>query len=605
MTVNSEFTVANAYNYNRSSALRWIIAHVWRYKFIFLGVIAAFSVAYSVYSYPTILIGRAADEIINPSGGRIVLWLGLGVLFLRMMDGIMSLTGSLTLEVLAKRVERDIREELYTSLLGKSQTFHDRQRVGDIMARATDDTQIIGTMITPGFLFLFVDMLMGFTVPTLFIFSVNPQLVIVPLLFIVVYIVLVRRYVRVLSPIVGEQRGQFGTMNAGLEETISGIEVVKAASQELFERFKFRRNARRYRDLFVKQGRVEAVYLPLLAYGIAFGLMFLHCMWLYRQGVMPVGDVVAAMSLMTIIRFPTFVSLFAFSLIQLGLASANRILTLINEETELDENASGYRADIQGSITFENVTFAYDDKSRVLSNVSFSVEAGQTVAVVGQTGSGKSTLTELVNRTYDATEGRVLIDGVDVREWNLDALRSQISKIEQDVFLFSRTIAENISFGAQNATQEQIEFAAREAQAHNFIMTFQDGYQTKIGERGVTLSGGQRQRIALARAFLSNPHILILDDSTSAIDSATEDEIQKALRRAQEGRTTLLITHRLSQIRWADKIIVLEGGEIVAQGDHETLLRTSNHYRRIFARYMTDLPAEPQNAQPVGAVGTD
>jgi ATP-binding cassette, subfamily B, bacterial len=221
----------------------------------------------------------------------------------------------------------------------------------------------------------------------------------------------------------------------------------------------------------------------------------------------------------------------------------------------------------------------------VLEDVSFRVQPGETVAIVGQTGSGKSTLTQLINRTYDATGGRILVDSVDVREWSLDSLRSQISKIEQDVFLFSRTIGENIAFGAPNATREQIEQAAREAQAHDFILAFKDGYETVVGERGVTLSGGQRQRIALARAFLSNPRILILDDSTSAIDSATEDEIQKAIGRAQQGRTTLLITHRLSQIRWADHIIVLDKGKVIASGNHNDLLQTSRVYRRIFARY--------------------
>ncbi len=195
-----------------------------------------------------------------------------------------------------------------------------------------------------------------------------------------------------------------------------------------------------------------------------------------------------------------------------------------------------------------------------------------------------------MNRTYDATSGRVLIDGVDVRDWNLDALRSQIGKIEQDIFLFSRTIAENIAFGAPGATQVEIEAAARAAQAHEFISRMPDGYQTVIGERGVTLSGGQRQRIALARAFLAHPRILILDDSTSAIDSATEDEIQRAIRQAQQGRTVLLITHRLAQIRWADQILVLDRGRLVASGKHEELLRTSPHYRRIFARYERAVP---------------
>jgi ATP-binding cassette, subfamily B, bacterial len=204
---------------------------------------------------------------------------------------------------------------------------------------------------------------------------------------------------------------------------------------------------------------------------------------------------------------------------------------------------------------------------------------------VGQTGAGKTTITKLINRLYDIQSGRVLVDGHDVRDWNLAALRSQIGTIEQDIFLFSRTIAENIGFSEENFTEAQIIDAAKKAQAHDFISDFPEGYQTKIGQRGVTLSGGQRQRVALARAFESDPPVLILDDSTSAIDSATEDEIQKAIWTAAAGRTTMLITHRLSQIRWADHIIVIKQGEVVAQGSHDDLLQSSESYRRIFARY--------------------
>ena len=207
------------------------------------------------------------------------------------------------------------------------------------------------------------------------------------------------------------------------------------------------------------------------------------------------------------------------------------------------------------------------------------------MAIVGQTGSGKSILTQLVNRTYEVSAGRVLIDGVDVRDWSMDSLRSQIGTIEQDIFLFSRSIADNIAFGAPDASRERVIVAAQAAQAHDFISGFPEGYDTVVGERGMTLSGGQRQRIALARAFLSDPRILVLDDSTSAIDSATEDQIQQAIRTAQEGRTVLLITHRISQIRWADLILVLEGGRLSASGTHEQLLQSSPLYRRIFARY--------------------
>ncbi|MBX3066270.1 MAG: ABC transporter ATP-binding protein [Anaerolineae bacterium] len=584
----AEFTVQNAYRYDLRNTGRWLLSHVWRHK-QFLSVWLVCNVmAYMFYSSSPILFGKALEEISDPSRPGTLVQIALLVLLVLVLDGVSNLIGWLSIETTAQRLERDVREELYASLLGKSQTFHDRQRVGDIMARATDDVRQLNAMMNPGVTFIY-ETFNGFTIPILFIASVNLQLLLVPLLFAACYILLVRSYIGKLEPVVRRQRDQFGKMNAGLEESISGIEVVKASAQEIFERKKFRQNARLFRDFFVRQGRIEAGYLPLLFYGFAVGGTFLHAMSLYQQSVIALPQVVTVMGLMAVLRWPTFASIFSFSLLQQGLASATRILTVIKGETDLDQNKGGYAAPIRGEISFDNVSF-YFENAMVLESVSFKIEPGKTVAIVGQTGSGKSTLTQLVNRTYDATYGRVLIDGVDVTEWDLDSLRSQISKIEQDVFLFSRTIAENIAFGMPNATQEQIEQAAKEAQAHDFISSFADGYKTVIGERGVTLSGGQRQRLALARAFLSNPAILILDDSTSAIDSATEDEIQKAIRRAQEGRTTLLITHRLSQIRWADHIIVLEKGHVVASGKHEELLRKSKHYRRIFARYDVELP---------------
>jgi ATP-binding cassette subfamily B protein len=290
------------------------------------------------------------------------------------------------------------------------------------------------------------------------------------------------------------------------------------------------------------------------------------------------------MGLMGVFRFVTFISIFSFNLIQLGLASSERILHVIKTETELDQNEAGVAQLIQGEVVFENVSFNYNS-TPVLKNISFKVKPGQTVAIVGQTGSGKTTLTRLINRIFDTDSGQVCIDGLDVRDWNMESLRSQISTIEQDIFLFSRTISENIAFGCAEATPQAIEQAARQAQAHDFITHFNQGYATEVGERGVTLSGGQRQRIAIARAFLTNPAILILDDSTSAVDSATEDQIQRAMRRISRERTTFLITHRLSQIRWADLILVLRRGELVDLGCHLVLMARSADYQRIFARY--------------------
>ena len=583
-----EFTVADSYNYNHKGVRRWILSHVLRYRFLFLRSVLLFLVGWSAMAWVRVLIGEAAREITSPSRPDGVLLAALAVLLASIIDSLAHLGGSLSITVIAQRLARDSREELYVSLLGKSQTFHDRQRVGDIMARANDDVSFLTHMIHPGIFFI-IEIVLGMALPMLYIAAIHWQLILVPLLFVLIYIVTVRSYFRRLSPVIGAQRRAFGIMNAGLEETISGIEIVKASAQEAFERRKFRRHAQAVRDYLVQQGTIEARYLPYLFFGFALGLTFLHTMILFGEGSLDIGAVVAVTGLVGAMRFPVFISVFAFSMVQMGIAGGERILELIKATADMDENAGGHSSRVAGDIVFENVSFGYED-GMVLQDISFHVRPGETVAIVGQTGSGKSTLTELINRTYDVTSGRILIDGVDIRDWQLDSVRSQISRIEQDVFLFSRSVAENIAFGTPDATHERIEQVAQEAQAHDFIQSFAQGYETEIGERGVMLSGGQRQRLALARAFLSDPRILILDDSTSAIDSATEDDIQKAITRAQQGRTTLLITHRLSQIRWADHILVLDDGQVVASGSHEQLLQSSDPYRRIFARYDVALP---------------
>jgi ATP-binding cassette subfamily B protein len=357
---------------------------------------------------------------------------------------------------------------------------------------------------------------------------------------------------------------------------------MKGAAQEDAEIERFVINARRVREAFVRQGDLEARFLPMLLLGITYAAGLFHSLLLYRAGEISVGSVVAYFGLLRLLEFPTFASTFAYSQISLGLSGARRILELINRESDLDQNAAGFDGAIKGEVEFSNVCFEYNNGEKILEDVSFKVKPGQTVAIVGQTGAGKTSLVKLINRIYDAPCGSVRVDGVEVRDWNLACLRQQISIIEQDIFLFSRSIADNIAFGKPGATREEIEFAAKSAQAHEFILTFEKGYDTVIGERGVTLSGGQRQRLALARAFLTDPRILILDDSTSAIDSATEDKIQRAIAAASKGRTTFIITHRLSQIRWADLIIVLRKGRVAAIGTHEELMKSSEAYGRIF-----------------------
>ena len=597
-TIRSEFTVAGQRRSDHRSPVRWIISHPLRHPLYAAGFVLSALVMVVLNSTIPGLTGDAFDAVIaggDEGRGKLVA-IAVLLLVIVLARGVFDLVARLSVEVLAKRMERDARDELYTSLLGKSQTFHNRQRVGDLMARAANDVRQLSTMISPG-LDLIVDSMLQGIVPIIFIAFIDPRLLVAPLLFAVAFYLAIRHYMRQLNPVSTAMRDQFGNLNAGLSEAVRGIEVVKVTAQEEQERRRFETNARRYRDSFVKQGAIQARYLPTLLLAVATGGALLHGLVLYRAGDISFGDLVAYLGLMGLLGFPTGISIFSFSLVQIGIVSARRILTLIEEETELDQNTEGHQATMRGEIVFDRVSFGYGDQP-VIRDLSFRAEPGQTIAIVGETGSGKSTLTKLVNRIYDADEGQVLIDGVDLRDWNLDSLRSQISTIEQDIVLFSRPIAENIAFSlGQRAHRDDVVRAAKDAQAHNFIEELEDGYDTVIGERGVTLSGGQRQRLAIARALLTDPSVLILDDSTSAIDSATEDEIQRAIRRILEGRTTLLITHRLSQIRWADKVLLIQGGRLIDQGTHDDLLERCALYRRIFAHY--DEVAHPE---PVGAL---
>ena len=539
-----------------------------------------------------VLTGNAFNDMLKPTPDTSVLLpLALTIAISQIIRGVLQLGRNFGAELLAQNMERQVRDELYLSLLGKSMTFHNIQPVGDTMARSTNDVREVNYMFSPG-VNLVVGSLIFMLMPVFVAGRYHPSLVLVPIVFIIFYFFFLTRYLRNLAPVTDEVRASFGVMNTHLSESLDGVEVVKGASQENAEVDKFVMNASRVRDAFVKQGDLEGRYVAMLLLGSAYAFGLFHALLLFRSGQLNLGDVVAYFGLLTLLQFPTFVSTFAYSQISLGMSSARRILELINRETDLDQNAQGRVEAIKGEIEFRNISFDYSqhldsasngtDVEPVLQDISFKVKAGQTVAIVGQTGAGKTSLVKLLNRTYDVTQGQVLVDGVDVRDWNLASLRSQISMIEQDIFLFTRNVSENIAFGKPDSTQSEIEAAAKSAQADEFIRSFDKGYETVVGERGVTLSGGQRQRIALARAFLTDPHILILDDSTSAIDSATEDKIQRAISNAARGRTTFIITHRLSQIRWADLIIVLRKGRIAAIGTHDELMETSEAYSRIF-----------------------
>lgn len=590
-----EFVVERGWTSNTQSAGRWVFSHALQHKWAILGILLGAVGNALLASAQPLFIGRAFNAVSAETPDLATLGnAALLVAVTQIGRGlILQLVRNMSAETLGQRIERDIRDELYVSLIGKSTAFHDAHATGELMARATNDVREINFMFNPG-----INMVIGsanFLLMPLFVApGIHPQLVAAPLIYLVFYTSVVYSYLRELRPVSEAVRREFGNMNTALAEAIEGVETVKGAAQESYEIHRFRDRVAGWKSAFTRERDIQAKFLPrlLLAFLIAGGL--LHSLLLFRAGILNVGDVVAYNGILMLFGFPTWTGQFAYPRVASGLASARRILELINAKTELERNEDGHEAQIEGTVTFDDVWFCYDnpdetcnveDSSVALERISFRVEPGQTVAIVGQTGSGKSTIAKLINRTYDADEGRVLVDGVDVRDWNLAALRRQISIIEQDIFLFSRTIEENIAFGYSEATREQVEAAAKAAQAHEFIESFAEGYETIVGERGATLSGGQRQRIALARAFLTNPAILVLDDATSAIDSETEDRIQRAIERVAEGRTTFLITHRLSQIRWADLIIVMKQGRVDAIGSHEELMASSEAYRSIFARY--------------------
>jgi ATP-binding cassette subfamily B protein len=583
--MNSEFAIQLKWKSNmRESAERWILSHAFRHKLqIVILLIGAIGNATGA-SLMFVFIGLAFTAVsTTPIDTPMIGAAAWGIILSQIIRGVLQLGRNFGSEMIGQRLERDARHELYASLIGKSMTFHDQQSVGDVMARATNDMREINLMLNPG-INLVVGSFMFMMLPLFVAPTMHPALIVTPLIFAIGYFILLQRFLGQLRPATESVRRQFGGMNAILAESIEGIETVKGAAQEEQASEKFEAGARLYRDAYVAQARIEARFLPFLWLAIITAAALAHSLILYRQGLIDIGQVIAFNGQILLFGFPTFQTSFAYPLIASGLSSARRILSLINAKSDLDENRSGYAAPMKGAIEFDHVTYKYRSEIPILDDVTFSIAPGQTIALVGQTGAGKTSIVKLLNRIYETTAGRVTIDGVDVRDWQLSSLRQQISIIEQDLFLFSRTAAENIKFGHPDATHEQVEAAAKAAQAHDFIMNFANGYSTIIGERGVTLSGGQRQRIALARALITDPKILVLDDATSAIDSATEDQIQQAIYNAAKGRTTILITHRLSQIRWADVIVVMRGGKVAAIGSHAELMERSIAYRRIFNR---------------------
>jgi ATP-binding cassette subfamily B protein len=512
------------------------------------------------------------------------LWLYVGVIVLlglasaALMSGRRLISGKQALDV-----EMDMRQRLYSHFVRLSFGFYDRNQTGQLMSRATVDLQGVRFFLGYGLIFFFQNALTVVSV-TVVLFFLDWKLALVVLAITPFLVVVAYRYSHVAHPTLRDVQQKLADVATVSEENIVGVHVVKAFAQEPAEEAKFAARNEALFEQTIRANRQRATYVPLLS--------FLPL--LAQAGVLLVGARLVAhgsLSVGSFIIFNLLLAMLVMPLRSLGMwvgqaqratASGERIFQILDEPEEVANHPKAVELPAgEGEIRFEDVSFSYLPDRPVLEHLDLTLEAGTTVALIGHTGSGKTTLSSLVPRFYDVDSGRVLVDGVDVRDVQLASLRRAIGVIAQDPFLFSSTVRDNIAFGLPELTDAQIERVARLAQAHEFVERLPQGYDTVIGERGITLSGGQRQRIAIARALAVDPRILILDDATASVDATTEAKIRSGLREVMSGRTTLIIAHRLSTIALADEIVVLDDGRVAARGTQDELLRTSAIYREI------------------------
>jgi ATP-binding cassette subfamily B protein len=481
-------------------------------------------------------------------------------------------------------VEMDLRSALYAKLVRLSFGYFDRHQTGQLMSRATVDLQGVRFFLGYGLIFFFQHVFTIVGVGVL-VFIISWKLALIALAVAPVMVAIAYRYSNVSHPVLRDVQQKMADVATVAEENIVGVHIVKSFAQEQAEQDKFERRSEALFSQSVRANRQRAFYVPLLSFLPMLG----QAAVLLAGGRMVVHG---SLSLQDFIRFNLYLALLIFPLRMLGMwigegqratASGERIFQVIDEVEDIrDTPGAGALPAGPGQVRFESVTFGYDPNRPVLEEIDLELEPGRTVALIGHTGSGKTTLASLIPRFYDVQAGHVTIDGTDVRDVTVTSLRREIGVIPQDPFLFSATVRENLAFGRPDASDEELEHAARLAQAHEFVDQLPDGYDTVIGERGITLSGGQRQRLAIARALVLDPRILILDDATASVDAATEAKIRVGLKEAMRGRTTVIIAHRLSTIALADEIVVLEAGRIAARGTHDDLIDVSEVYREIW-----------------------
>jgi ATP-binding cassette subfamily B protein len=530
------------------------------------------------------LTGRVVDQALKPHD-ETRLWLLIGLIALA---GLIRAAAMFLRRLWAGRmsldVEYDLRMDMYTHLQRLSHGFYDRQQTGQLMSRATSDIQAVRFFLGYGLIFLTQHILTVIAV-TLLLLWTNAVLAILAFALMPVVVVVAAIYSRRSHPVLKDVQQKVADVTTQAEENIVGVRVVKAFAQEDHETARFATRSEAVFDQEVTATRIQSFYVPLLEFlpqvGIAAAL--LAGGWAAIDGQLTLGQFTQFYLYLAMLFLPLRMLGMWIGQIQRAIASGERIFEVLDVEPEItDPPEPTPLPDGRGEIRIEGVTFGYDPERPVLRELDLHVEAGRTVALIGRTGSGKTTVTSLIPRFYDPQVGCVRLDGADVRDLALEDVRRQVGIVGEDTFLFSTSVRENIAYGAPWATDEEVVEAARQAQAYDFITALPEGFDTLVGERGLTLSGGQRQRIAIARALLLDPRVLILDDATASVDASTEARIKLALRAVMRDRTTLIVAHRLSTIALADEIVVLEDGRVVARGTHDELVTESPVYAEIW-----------------------
>jgi ATP-binding cassette, subfamily B, bacterial len=555
------------------------------------GVVLSFALAGAAMGTGVLipyLVGRTVDDIRN--GGTNLWPLALAVAGAGLLRLVFSVVRRLVAGRVSLGVEYDLRNLMYGHLQSLELGFFDSQQTGQLMSRSTVDLQAVRFFLGYGLIFILQSALTILIAGGVMV-ALNPVLAAVSLAPMPVVIYVAFRYGRRNRPASQEVQQRIAELTAEAEENVSGVRVVKAFAQEGRQLKRFRGAVRRVFDQSMVSTRLRAFYSPFIGFLPQLGLAALLLVGGHQalNGTITVGEFVAFYGYVLMLTSPMRMLGIALGMAQRAVASGARVFEILDREPRLFSKPGAPPLPAgDGRVELRDVTFAYDGGEPVLRDVDLDVAPGRTVALVGPTGSGKTSLVLLLPRLYDVEQGAVLVDGVDVREVDLHSLRSEIAVVSDEAFLFSATLGENIAYARPDASEEEIREAARRAGLDELVTDLPEGYETLVGERGLTLSGGQRQRVAIARALLAEPRILILDDATSSVDASTEAHIKEALREVMEGRTTFIIAHRLSTIALADEIVVLEEGRVVARGTHEELVERSGLYAEIAEKGLPD-----------------